>query len=147
MIAVELLASRSAWAWPRRKDPLTSHLESASFTSHLQVPPLLRGVVSQLHDLAGRDQHGRYSQRRWDTHNGGRGGKRVASTELEMCAAEIHSKVRVGVNDCCHYAHIFTVLASTFLLYSVGLGAGAIPAAGALNWVLKVWMYGSSMCG
>jgi hypothetical protein len=29
------------------------------------------------------------------------------------------------------------VLASTFLLYSVGLGAGAIPAAGALNWVLK----------
>eukprot|EP00775_Hariotina_reticulata_P009254 gene9254-9420_t len=29
------------------------------------------------------------------------------------------------------------VLASTFLLYSVGLGAGAIPTAGALNWVLK----------
>ena len=30
------------------------------------------------------------------------------------------------------------VLASTFLLYAVGLGsAGAIPAAGALNWVLK----------
>ena len=26
------------------------------------------------------------------------------------------------------------VLASTFLLYSVGLGAGAIPTAGALNW-------------
>jgi hypothetical protein len=29
------------------------------------------------------------------------------------------------------------VLASTFMLYSVGLGAGAIPTAGALNWVLK----------
>jgi hypothetical protein len=29
------------------------------------------------------------------------------------------------------------VLASTFLLYSVGLGAGAIPTAGAMNWVLK----------
>jgi len=29
------------------------------------------------------------------------------------------------------------VLASTFLLYAVGLGAGAIPTAGALNWVLK----------
>eukprot|EP00884_Botryococcus_braunii_P000188 jgi/Botrbrau1/1016/Bobra.114_1s0054.1 len=29
------------------------------------------------------------------------------------------------------------VLASTFLLYSVGLGAGAIPTAGAINWVLK----------
>jgi hypothetical protein len=29
------------------------------------------------------------------------------------------------------------VLASTFLLYSVGLGAGAIPTAGALNWVVK----------
>lgn len=29
------------------------------------------------------------------------------------------------------------VLASTFLLYSVGLGAGAVPTAGALNWVLK----------
>ena len=29
------------------------------------------------------------------------------------------------------------VLASTFLLYSVGLGAGAIPTAGALSWVLK----------
>ena len=29
------------------------------------------------------------------------------------------------------------MLASTFLLYSVGLGAGAIPAAGAMNWVLK----------
>ncbi len=29
------------------------------------------------------------------------------------------------------------VLASTFLLYSVGLGAGAIATAGALNWVLK----------
>lgn len=29
------------------------------------------------------------------------------------------------------------MLASTFLLYSVGLGAGAIPTAGALNWVLK----------
>lgn len=29
------------------------------------------------------------------------------------------------------------VLASTFLLYGVGLGAGAIPTAGALNWVLK----------
>ncbi len=26
------------------------------------------------------------------------------------------------------------VLASTFLLYAVGLGAGAIPTAGALNW-------------
>eukprot|EP00197_Chlamydomonas_leiostraca_P012062 CAMPEP_0202863288 /NCGR_PEP_ID=MMETSP1391-20130828/3979_1 /ASSEMBLY_ACC=CAM_ASM_000867 /TAXON_ID=1034604 /ORGANISM="Chlamydomonas leiostraca, Strain SAG 11-49" /LENGTH=789 /DNA_ID=CAMNT_0049542905 /DNA_START=6 /DNA_END=2372 /DNA_ORIENTATION=- len=30
-----------------------------------------------------------------------------------------------------------SVLASTFMLYSVGLGAGAIPTAGALNWVLK----------
>ncbi|KAG1675383.1 hypothetical protein FOA52_012302 [Chlamydomonas sp. UWO 241] len=30
-----------------------------------------------------------------------------------------------------------SVLASTFLLYSVGLGAGSIAAAGALNWVLK----------
>lgn len=30
------------------------------------------------------------------------------------------------------------MLASTFLLYSVGLGAGAVPTAGALNWVLKV---------
>ncbi len=29
------------------------------------------------------------------------------------------------------------VLASTFLLYSVGLGAGSIAAAGAMNWVLK----------
>ncbi|KAL4527934.1 hypothetical protein Ndes2437B_g00062 [Nannochloris sp. 'desiccata'] len=29
------------------------------------------------------------------------------------------------------------VLASTFLLYSVGLGAGAIPTAGALSWILK----------
>lgn len=29
------------------------------------------------------------------------------------------------------------VLASSFLLYSVGLGAGAIPVAGALSWVLK----------
>ncbi|KAK9815255.1 hypothetical protein WJX72_000733 [[Myrmecia] bisecta] len=29
------------------------------------------------------------------------------------------------------------VLASTFMLYSVGLGAGAIPTAGAINWVLK----------
>lgn len=29
------------------------------------------------------------------------------------------------------------VLASTFLLYSVGLGSGAIPTAGAMNWVLK----------
>lgn len=29
------------------------------------------------------------------------------------------------------------VLASTFLLYAVGLGAGAIPTAGAMNWVLK----------
>ena len=29
------------------------------------------------------------------------------------------------------------MLASTFLLYSVGLGAGAIPTAGALHWVLK----------
>ena len=29
------------------------------------------------------------------------------------------------------------MLASTFLLYSVGLGAGAIPTAGALSWVLK----------
>lgn len=29
------------------------------------------------------------------------------------------------------------VLASTFLLYSIGLGAGAIPTAGALNWVMK----------
>lgn len=29
------------------------------------------------------------------------------------------------------------VLASTFLLYAVGLGEGAIPTAGALNWVLK----------
>ena len=28
-------------------------------------------------------------------------------------------------------------LASTFLLYSVGLGAGAIPTAGAVSWVLK----------
>jgi len=30
-----------------------------------------------------------------------------------------------------------SVLASTFLLYSVGLGAGSIATAGALNWVLK----------
>ncbi|PNW84547.1 hypothetical protein CHLRE_03g148150v5 [Chlamydomonas reinhardtii] len=30
-----------------------------------------------------------------------------------------------------------SVLASTFMLYAVGLGAGAIPTAGALNWVLK----------
>jgi hypothetical protein len=30
-----------------------------------------------------------------------------------------------------------TVLGSTFLLYSVGLGAGAIPTAGALNWIIK----------
>ena len=30
------------------------------------------------------------------------------------------------------------VLASSFLLYALGLGAGAIPTAGALNWVLKV---------
>lgn len=29
------------------------------------------------------------------------------------------------------------VVASTFMLYSLGLGAGAIPTAGALNWVLK----------
>lgn len=29
------------------------------------------------------------------------------------------------------------VLASTFLLYAVGLGEGAIPTAGALSWVLK----------
>jgi len=29
------------------------------------------------------------------------------------------------------------VLASSFLLYAIGLGAGAIPTAGALNWVLK----------
>ena len=29
------------------------------------------------------------------------------------------------------------MLASTFLLYAVGLGEGAIPAAGALSWVLK----------
>ena len=29
------------------------------------------------------------------------------------------------------------VLASSFLLYAVGLGSGAIPTAGALNWVLK----------
>ena len=29
------------------------------------------------------------------------------------------------------------MLASTFMLYSVGLGAGAVPTAGALNWVLK----------
>eukprot|EP00192_Tetraselmis_astigmatica_P009119 CAMPEP_0117660608 /NCGR_PEP_ID=MMETSP0804-20121206/7058_1 /TAXON_ID=1074897 /ORGANISM="Tetraselmis astigmatica, Strain CCMP880" /LENGTH=615 /DNA_ID=CAMNT_0005467347 /DNA_START=51 /DNA_END=1899 /DNA_ORIENTATION=- len=29
------------------------------------------------------------------------------------------------------------VLASSFLLYSVGLGQGAIPTAGAVNWVLK----------
>jgi hypothetical protein len=30
------------------------------------------------------------------------------------------------------------VLASTFMLYAIGLGAGAIPTAGALNWILKV---------
>ncbi|MEW5320471.1 MAG: hypothetical protein WDW38_011541 [Sanguina aurantia] len=30
-----------------------------------------------------------------------------------------------------------SVLASTFMLYAVGLGAGAIPTAGAMNWVLK----------
>ncbi len=31
-----------------------------------------------------------------------------------------------------------TVIASTFLLYAVGLGStGAIPTAGALSWVLK----------
>ncbi|GLC60268.1 hypothetical protein PLESTB_001592600 [Pleodorina starrii] len=30
-----------------------------------------------------------------------------------------------------------SVLASTFMLYAVGLGAGSIPTAGALNWVLK----------
>lgn len=30
-----------------------------------------------------------------------------------------------------------SVLASTFLLYSVGLGAGSIATAGALNWILK----------
>jgi hypothetical protein len=29
------------------------------------------------------------------------------------------------------------VLASSFLLYAVGLGPGALPTAGALNWVLK----------
>lgn len=28
-------------------------------------------------------------------------------------------------------------LANSFLLYAVGLGAGAIPTAGAINWVLK----------
>jgi hypothetical protein len=30
-----------------------------------------------------------------------------------------------------------STLASTFLLYSVGLGAGAIPTAGAMSWILK----------
>ena len=30
-----------------------------------------------------------------------------------------------------------TVLSSSFLLYAVGLGAGAIPVSGAINWVLK----------
>jgi len=30
-----------------------------------------------------------------------------------------------------------TVLSSSFLLYAVGLGAGSVPVAGALNWVMK----------
>jgi hypothetical protein len=32
---------------------------------------------------------------------------------------------------------LLAVLASSFLLYAVGLGQGAIPVAGAVNWVLK----------
>ncbi|GIL58857.1 hypothetical protein Vafri_13826 [Volvox africanus] len=40
-----------------------------------------------------------------------------------------------GVNNMAMTAN--TVLASTFMLYAVGLGAGSIPTAGALNWVLK----------
>ena len=28
-------------------------------------------------------------------------------------------------------------LSSSFMLYSVGLGAGAVPTAGAINWILK----------
>ena len=39
------------------------------------------------------------------------------------------------VHHCAGSAH--GVLASSFLLYAVGLTAGAIPTAGALNWVLK----------
>jgi hypothetical protein len=57
------------------------------------------------------------------------------------CSSLLHPATSI---DSClvnpHHPHPFlaaAVLASTFLLYSVGLGAGAIPTAGALNWVLK----------
>ncbi|KAG2495233.1 hypothetical protein HYH03_006507 [Edaphochlamys debaryana] len=40
-----------------------------------------------------------------------------------------------GLNNVAMTAN--SVLASTFMLYAVGLGAGSIPTAGALNWVLK----------
>ncbi|GFR42027.1 hypothetical protein Agub_g2844 [Astrephomene gubernaculifera] len=40
-----------------------------------------------------------------------------------------------GINNIAVTAN--SVLASTFMLYAVGLGAGSIPTAGALNWVLK----------
>ncbi len=43
------------------------------------------------------------------------------------------------------FTPMLAVLASTFLLYSVGLGAGAVPTAGALNWVLKVGLVESSL--
>jgi hypothetical protein len=40
-----------------------------------------------------------------------------------------------ALHHCCSAAN--GVIASTFMLYSLGLSAGAIPTAGALNWALK----------
>lgn len=53
-------------------------------------------------------------------------GRKLRNTLGDAAGGEVTDVVEKGA-----------VLASTFLLYSVGLGAGAIPTAGAINWVLK----------
>ena len=50
-------------------------------------------------------------------------------------AAYLQFSIWQGVTNMATMAS--SVLASTFMLYAVGLGAGAIPTAGALSWVLK----------